>query len=111
MTAYSPFASPKRPFSKKDDPVLSLKDPKLKAIGEKYGKTVAQVILRYIIQLGAIPIPKSTNKKRIKENVDVFDFKLSVDDMTVLDSFNCNGRVVYAEEMYGMPHYPFDTAY
>lgn len=111
MTAYSPLGAPKRPHAKPDDPVLSLNDPKLQKIAKKYGKTVPQVILRYIIQLGAIPIPKSVNKRRIEENINVFDFKLSVEDMAVLDAFNCNGRVVTSEPMFGMPHYPFDIEY
>lgn len=111
MTAYSPFGSPQRPWAKPGDPVLSLDDPKLVEIGEKYGKTAAQVILRYIIQLGAVPIPKSSNKKRILQNIDVFDFELTDEEMQVLDSFDCNGRAVPADEMKGLPNYPFDAEY
>lgn len=111
VTAYSPFGSPKRPWAKPGDPVLHLDDSKLVKIAEKYGKTTAQVILRYIIQEGAIPIPKSSNKERIKQNIDVFDFELDDEELAVLDSFNCNGRAVPAEELKGMPHYPFDIEY
>lgn len=106
--AYSPLGSPTRPWAKPGDPVLNLDDPKLVKIAEKYGKTTAQVIFRYIFQLGAIPIPKSTNKKRIVENADIFDFSLSDEDMAILDTFDCNGRAVSAEELRGMPHYPFE---
>lgn len=91
--------------------MLDLNDPKLVKIGEKYGKTTAQVILRYIVQLGAIPIPKSSNKQRIRQNIDIFDFELTDEEVAVLDSFDCNGRAVTAEEMRGMPHYPFDIEY
>jgi diketogulonate reductase-like aldo/keto reductase len=53
----------------------------LAAIGAKHGKTVAQVALRWLIQRGVIIIPKSTHIERMRENLDIFDFELSVDDM------------------------------
>jgi aldehyde reductase len=108
ITAYSPFGSPARPWAKPGDPVLKLDDPKLITIGEKYNKSSSQVILRYLIQLAAIPIPKSSNPKRIELNLDVFDFNLNEEDMAVVDSFNCNGRAVSADELKGLPHYPFE---
>lgn len=57
------------------------KEGKLKAIGEKYGKTPAQVALRWNIQRGVVVIPKSTHKERVEQNFDVFDFELSDEDM------------------------------
>ncbi len=53
----------------------------LKEIGAKYGKTTAQVMLRWHIQRGVVVIPKSTHKERMIENLNVFDFTLSDDDM------------------------------
>lgn len=53
----------------------------LKNIGAKYGKSVAQTALRFLIQCGVVVIPKSTHVKRMKENFDVFDFFLSEEDM------------------------------
>ena len=50
-------------------------------IGAKYGKSVAQVALRWLIQRGVIIIPKSTHIERMKENIDIFDFSLSQEDM------------------------------
>lgn len=58
--------------------------PELKAIGAKYGKTVAQVILRWHIQREITVIPKSTHIDRIKENFNVFDFELTDDDMMAI---------------------------
>jgi 2,5-diketo-D-gluconate reductase A len=56
-------------------------NPILSEIGEKYNKSVAQVILRWIIQRGIVVFPKSTKESRMIENSDVFDFELSDDDM------------------------------
>ncbi|MGN0107783.1 MAG: aldo/keto reductase [Hominilimicola sp.] len=53
----------------------------VKEIGVKYGKSVAQVILRFLIQSGVIVIPKSVHKERMVENLNVFDFTLDNDDM------------------------------
>lgn len=60
----------------------------LKSIGDKYNKSVAQVILRWIIQRGIIVFPKSTNESRMKENFDIFDFELSDDDMDKIKELN-----------------------
>lgn len=53
----------------------------LRSIGSKYGKTAAQVILRFLIQNGVVVIPKSTHKKRMIENFNVFDFTIDDEDM------------------------------
>ena len=56
-------------------------DPTLTAIGEPYGKSVAQVVLRWLVQRGVVVIPKSVRPERMAENLDVFDFELSDEDM------------------------------
>jgi 2,5-diketo-D-gluconate reductase A len=56
-------------------------DPTLAAIGADHGKSVAQVILRWMIQRGVVVIPKSVRAERMAENIDVFDFALADDDM------------------------------
>ena len=58
--------------------------PELKAIGDKYGKTVAQVILRWHLQRGIVIIPKSTHIERMEENFKVFDFELTEEDMATI---------------------------
>ncbi|XP_057668948.1 aldo-keto reductase family 1 member B1-like [Diorhabda carinulata] len=110
VTAYSPLGSPDRPWAKPTDPILT-EDPKVKAIAEKYKKSSAQVILRYLFQQGVIPIPKSVNKKRITENINIFDFELTPEDVAVFDTFDCNGRVCWFVEAVGHPHYPFNDEY
>lgn len=57
-------------------------------LSEKYKKTIAEIVLRWHIQRGVIPIPKSSNEKRIKENFDIFDFELTKEDMNDIDSLN-----------------------
>ena len=59
-------------------------DPTLAAIGRKYGKTVAQVVLRWHLQRGVVVIPKSTHKERMQENLNVFDFALTDAEMAVI---------------------------
>lgn len=60
----------------------------LKTIGEKYGKSIAQVVLRWLIQRGVVCIPKSVNKERIEQNFDVFDFTLTDEDMQSIASLD-----------------------
>ena len=57
----------------------------LAEIGAKYGKTVGQVILRALLQQDVIVIPKTTHRERMRENIDVFDFTLTDEDMAVFD--------------------------
>lgn len=64
--------------------------PELKAIGEKYGKTPAQVMLRWHIQRGIVVIPKSTHIERMEENFNIFDFELTAEDMEVIASLDKN---------------------
>lgn len=69
-------------------------DQKLIAMALKYGKTQAQIILRWALQLGVSTIPKSSNPIRLKENFDVFNFQISDADIKQINSFNENFRVV-----------------
>ena len=56
-------------------------NPELQAIGDKYHKTIAQVILRWLLQRNIVPLAKSVRKERMLENIDIFDFTLSDEDM------------------------------
>lgn len=73
IMSWGPFAEGRNDF---------FTNPQLTAIGKKYGKSVAQTALRFLIQRGVIVIPKSTHKERMVQNMDVFDFMLSDEDMT-----------------------------
>ena len=69
-----------------------LTEPTLLAIGEKYGKTATQVMIRWHLQNNLIVIPKSVTPSRIKENSEVADFELSADDMALINALNRNER-------------------
>ena len=61
-------------------------------MARKYGKTPAQILLRWNVQQGIIPIPKSKNPARLAENISVFDFALEGEDMAALNGMNQNRR-------------------
>ena len=67
--------------------------PELTAIGAKYGKSAAQVILRWHLQCGFVVIPKSVHQERIVANADLYDFSLSLADMAAIDAMNRDERV------------------
>ncbi|NHJ03545.1 MAG: aldo/keto reductase [Candidatus Heimdallarchaeota archaeon] len=70
-----------------------LGDSNLISIAKRYNKSTAQILLRWGIQMGLIEIPKSTNEKRIIENIQIFDFEINKEDMNYLCNLNENLRV------------------
>jgi diketogulonate reductase-like aldo/keto reductase len=69
-----------------------LEEPLLVELGGKYGKSAAQVVLRWHIQHGLVPVPKSARPERIAENRQVFDFELDADDMSAIDALDTGRR-------------------
>jgi methylglyoxal/glyoxal reductase len=67
--------------------------PDIQKIAKKYGKTPAQIILRWDLQKGIITIPKSVRNDRIKSNAEIFDFNLFEKDMAIIDSLEINHRI------------------
>lgn len=63
-------------------------NPTLVQVGEKYGKTAAQIALRWLLQSGVILIPKTTHKERMEENLNLFDFELTPEDMQTIASLD-----------------------
>ncbi|WP_338596501.1 aldo/keto reductase [Clostridium baratii] len=72
LEAWAPFAEGKNGM---------FTNPELKEIGDKYGKSVAQVILRWLLQRGIVPLAKTVNKERMLQNIDIFNFELNENDM------------------------------
>lgn len=93
IMSWGPFAEGRNGF---------FSNPTLKAVGEKYGKSVAQVALRFLIQRGVIVIPKSTHKERMIQNLDVFDFSLSDGDMDTIGALDKGESLFFS-------HYDADT--
>lgn len=75
IMSWGPFAEGKNDFFNNET---------LAEIGRKYGKSVAQVALRYLLQRGVALIPKSTHKERMKQNMDIFNFSLTEEDMAII---------------------------
>ncbi len=73
------------------DSVL-LNEPIFVKLAKKYHKTTAQIILRWHIQEGNIVFPKSTNIQHLKENIDIFDFELSIEEMDEISKLDCGKR-------------------
>ena len=86
IEAYSPLTRAKR-----------LNHPTIVAIAKKYSKTAAQVLIRWSLQHDVVVIPKSIHQDRIRENSQVFDFHLELEDMSLLDSLNENLQTVFLD--------------
>lgn len=91
--AWSPIGGVKRYWATDPEAVHDpLRDPVITGIAEKYGKSAAQVILRWHIEHGVSVIPKSSRDERLVENIDIFDFQLEAQEVAAIDALNCNER-------------------
>ncbi|KAI5633727.1 aldo/keto reductase family domain-containing protein [Phthorimaea operculella] len=108
VMAYTPFGSLFPSRASPDAPPPRAHERTLVEIGEKYGKTVPQVVLRYLVELGVVPIPKSVTKDRIEENIQVFDFKLTPGERKLLKRYDVGYRTIAPEFLEGSPFYPFE---
>lgn len=106
ITAYSPLFSPGRPWATSEDRNL-MAEPKLQEISKKYNKTCAQILIRYQIDIGNSVIPKSVSKERIESNFNVFDFKLTDEDIKDIESFGYTERICAMSQDKHHPEFPF----
>jgi diketogulonate reductase-like aldo/keto reductase len=84
IEAYSPLARAK-----------DMSNPVLNAVAQRHAKTPAQIMLRWAIQHGTVPLPKSSNPDRIKENFKVFDFELADEEMKTINELSSGKRVTW----------------
>ena len=87
IMSWGPFAEGKNDY---------FQNPVLKEIGEKYGKSVAQVALRFLLQSDVVVIPKSTHENRMQENFNVFDFTLSNEDMEKIQALDTGKSLFFS---------------
>ncbi|WP_234123458.1 aldo/keto reductase [Clostridium hydrogenum] len=67
--------------------------PLMQELSVKYGRTISQIVLRWDLQMGVVTIPKSVTPSRIKENMELFDFVISEDDMKKIEALNSETRI------------------
>jgi len=113
VVAYSPLASPG--YNKflttmgqqaKELPDI-LSDKTVSSIAKKHSKSPAQVVLRFLLQKGVAPIPKSVSEKRLKENIDVFDFNLDAEDMKALTGLDVGEEARVCDfKLFKIPDHP-----
>ncbi|XP_060554313.1 aldo-keto reductase family 1 member B10-like isoform X2 [Ruditapes philippinarum] len=108
VTSFSPLGCPSHPVRLAGEKG-PLEDPVLMEMAKGKEKSVAQIILRFLIQYGTVVIPKSVTPSRIKENINVFDFELSEEEMQRIKSLNKNKRVYKVIRLKHHPEYPFDA--
>lgn len=87
IMSWGPFAEGKNDY---------FQNPVLKEIGAQYGKSVAQVALRFLLQSDVVVIPKSTHENRMKENFDVFDFALTEEDMKKIQTLDTGKSLFFS---------------
>lgn len=107
VTGFSPLGHPN---ARAKTPSF-MHDERVQHIARKYNKTAAQVCLRFLIDSGVVPIPKSSNERRIQENIDVFDFTLTEDDSKAMCSFNTGERLVAMHDARKSPFWPYSLEY
>ncbi|MEE6495199.1 hypothetical protein FKM82_001977 [Ascaphus truei] len=119
FTGYSPLGSPDRSWRKPEDPVL-LEEPDIIQMAKKYGKSEAQILLRWQVQRKVVTIPKSVTPARILQNLQVFNFCLTEEEMKKIGSLNKNWRYIIplitvggksVQRDAGHPFYPFNDPY
>uniref|UniRef100_G1SPR2 NADP-dependent oxidoreductase domain-containing protein n=1 Tax=Oryctolagus cuniculus TaxID=9986 RepID=G1SPR2_RABIT len=110
LVAYFALGAQRDTWMDQSAPVL-LEDPVLCALAKKYKRSPAQIALRYQLQRGVVVLAKSFNEKRIKENIQVFDFQLTSEDMKTIDGLNRNLRYNAGSCFDGHPNHPFSDEY
>ncbi|XP_054153871.1 1,5-anhydro-D-fructose reductase-like [Oppia nitens] len=110
LTAYSPLGNPGSVDSNPPDRGCLLKDPVILRLAQKYGKNAGQILLKFQTDRNIIVVPKSVNPDRIKSNIQIFDFKLTDEELQELESLDRNYRSNLFEITRDLPNHPFDPS-
>jgi len=113
VTAYSPLGNPSKPETRswKGVEKVLMEDEIVQEIAERHQKSPAQILIRYSMERGMIVIPKSVTPSRIESNMNVFDFKLTAEEMARLNGLNRDFRVVSVGANKNHKYYPFKADY
>lgn len=113
VTAYSPLGNPSKPVTRKwnGDEITILEEDIIVSLAKKYNKTPAQILIRFALDRGIHVIPKSVTPSRIESNSQVFDFKLTSDEIQQIKGMNKNFRVVELPQNLDIKYYPFKVPY
>uniref|UniRef100_G3QKE2 Aldo-keto reductase family 1 member C3 n=1 Tax=Gorilla gorilla gorilla TaxID=9595 RepID=G3QKE2_GORGO len=111
LVAYSALGSQRdKRWVDPNSPVL-LEDPVLCALAKKHKRTPALIALRYQLQRGVVVLAKSYNEQRIRENVQVFEFQLTAEDMKAIDGLDRNLHYFNSDSLASHPNYPYSDEY
>ncbi|CAH0716788.1 unnamed protein product, partial [Brenthis ino] len=109
VMGYSPFGSLAMrygtlfPGPRVDNPILV-------EIAKKYRKTTHQIVLRWLVDRKVVPIPKTVKYSRLKENIDIFDFELTAEEIQKINKFDIHKRFTLPSFWQTHPYYPFEKA-
>jgi len=112
LTAYSPLGNPGSAYNTNPNKANILEDPVVTRLAKKYTKSAGQILIKFQAQRGIIVIPKSVSKSRILENIQIFDFQLTGDEITSLENLDRGYRSCPGDpgtEL--LPNYPFHIPY
>ncbi|XP_064548361.1 1,5-anhydro-D-fructose reductase [Drosophila montana] len=104
VTAYAPLGQPDREMH---SPIYFFSEG-MRRLVKKYKRTAAQIVLRYLIDYGVVPIPKAGNPLHIKQNLNIFDFQLNEADTRALRGIKPKDRLVKFDEIKEHTFYPFE---
>ncbi|KAJ6640838.1 Aldo-keto reductase family 1 member A1-A [Pseudolycoriella hygida] len=107
IISYTPLAKANLNRKKPD----FLFDEDVIGISKKYQKTPAQIALKFLLQMGTILIPKSTNRRHMNENMQIFDFYLTEDEMNIMGKFDKGKRTSLLLRFSNSIHYPFNIEF
>ncbi|OWR43401.1 3-dehydroecdysone 3beta-reductase [Danaus plexippus plexippus] len=107
VMGYSPFGSLVTRYGIKF-PGPTIDDPTLVAIARRHHKTTPQVVLRWLVDRNVVPVTKTVNPSRLKENIDIFDFELSAREIEIINKFDEKTRYTLPSFWQTHAYYPFE---